>query len=232
MIAVLLTYGVAVTNGSFTNAASSTNNALRIKSFPLFGAADNFVILAGSTVTNTGTTTITGDLGVSPGTSVVGFPPGIVNGTIHAGNATAAQAQIDSTSAFTDAAARSPFTTVTGDTLGGLNLAPGIYRGGTLSLTGNITLTGDANAVWIFQAASTLDTAAGSHVNLGGDARASNVYWTVGSSATLGANSVFKGNILAYASITLYNGAELDGRALAQTGAVTLNANNVTKPAP
>jgi hypothetical protein len=233
MMVILLAYSGKVTNSSFNDAVTSTDNVLQVKDAPLFGAADNFVVLAYSTVTNqAGVTTITGDIGVSPLASVVGFPPGIVNGTIHAADAAAAQAQIDLAAAYTDAAGRTPFTTVTGDTLAGLNLPPGVYRGGALSLTGTLTLTGNATDVWIFQAASTLDTSAGSHIILGGTAKAANVYWVVGSSATLGANSFFEGNIMAYASITLYSGAQVEGRVLAKTAAVTLDTNIITKPSP
>ena len=230
---LLFAYGGQFTSSSFSDGKNSTDNVLRVKNAPLFGAADNFAVLAYSTITNqAGVTTITGDIGVSPLASVVGFPPGIVNGTIHAADATAAQAQIDLAAAYTDAAGRTPFITVTGDTLAGLNLPPGVYRGGALSLTGTLTLTGNATDVWIFQAASTLDTSAGSHIILGGTAKAANVYWVVGSSATLGANSFFEGNIMAYASITLYSGAHVDGRLLAKTAAVTLNTNIIVKPSP
>jgi len=232
-VVLLLAYGGTVTSGYFSDVETSTDNVLRVKNAPLFGAADSFAVLAYSTVTNAnnaGGTVVTGDLGVSPGTSVTGFPPGTVTGTIHAGDAIAAQAQVDLTTAYADAAARTPFTTVTGDTLGGLELDPGIYHGGALDLTGTLTLSGDENDVWIFVAASTLDTAADSEVILHG-ARAANVYWVVGSSATLGANSIFKGNIMAYASITLYAGADVEGRALARTAAVTLNGNTITRPA-
>jgi hypothetical protein len=229
MMVILLAYSGKFTNSSFSDAVSSTDNVLRVKNAPLFGEADDFVLLAYSTVTNEGNSTITGDIGVSPLASVVGFPPGIVNGTIHAADAAAAQAQIDLTAAYTAAAARTPYITET--TLGGLNLPPGIYHSdGALSLTGVLTVTGDANAVWIFQAGSTLDTAAGSQIVLSGGAKADNVYWAVGSSATLGANSIFKGNIMAYTSITLNTGANVEGRVLAQTAAVTLNDNTITKP--
>ena len=233
MAMLLFAYGGKFTNSSFNDAVSSTDNVLQIKDAPLFGAEDNFAVLAYSTVTNqAGVTTITGDIGVSPLASVVGFPPGIVNGTIHKADAAAAQAQIDLAAAYTDAAGRTPFTTVTGDTLAGLNLPPGVYRGGALSLIGTLTLTGNATDVWIFQTASTLDTSAGSQIVLSGGAKADNVYWVVGSSATLGADSFFEGNIMAYASITLYSGAHVDGRLLAKTAAVTLNTNIIVKPSP
>ena len=152
---------------------------------------------------------------------------------MHAADSIAAQAQIDLTTAYNaynDAAGRTPFTTITGDTLGGLNIGPGVYRGGALSLTGTITLTGNADDIWIFQAASTLNTSTGSQIILSGGARAANVYWQVGSSATLVASSVFKGNIMAYASITFGTGAALEGRALAQTETVTLISNTITRP--
>ncbi len=227
----LLASSGKVTSGYFSDGENSTDNTLRVKAFPLFGLADNFTILAGSTVTNTGNTTVTGDIGLSPGTSVTGFPPGIVNGTQHVTDAAAAQAKLALTTAYNDAAGRTPFTTVT--TLGGVNLTPGIYHSdAALSLTGNLTLTGDANAVWIFQAGSTLDTAAGSQVILSGGAKSANIYWQVGSSATLGASSICKGNIMALDSITLYAGAALEGRALARNAAVTLNDNNIIKPNP
>jgi hypothetical protein len=200
------------------------------------GSAANFLVLAGSTVTNTGATTVTGDLGVSPGTAVTGFPPGTVNGSMHAGDPAAAQAQIDLTTAFNDAAGRSVGAVTVAGNLGGQTLTPGLYKS-TSSLeisSGDLTLDaqGSANAVFIFQMASTLTTTAGRQVILSGGAKAANIFWQVGSSATLGTTSVFKGNILAYQSITLNTGAMLDGRALAQIGAVTLDANTITKPAP
>jgi hypothetical protein len=227
---LLLAYSMTVTSGYFDVGKSSTNNVLRVKIAPLFGAADSFAVLAGSTVTNDGNTVVTGDLGLSPGTSVIGFPPGIVIGTSHVTDAAAAQAKLDLTTAYNDAAGRAAVTI--GTELGGTSPGPGIYTAGTFGLTGILALTGDANAIWIFHTTSTLDTAAGSQVVLSGGAKATNVYWVVESSATLGANSFFKGNIMAYASITMYAGANLEGRALAQTAAVTLNANAITRPAP
>lgn len=235
-LVLLLAYG-GVTSGYFSDVETSTDNVLRVKNAPLFGAADSFAVLAGTTVTNAGSpdlTVVTGDLGVSPGTSVTGFPPGTVIGTIHINDSVAAQAQIDLAIAYNDAAARTPSTTVTGDTLGGKTLGPGIYDGGALALTGTLTLDGggDTEAVWIIRAESTLDTAASSEVVLSGGARAINVYWVVGSSATLGASSIFKGNIMAHTSITVGALAVIDGRTLAQNGAVTLDSDLITKPAP
>jgi len=195
--------------------------------------AGGFVVLGGSTVTNTGLTVVTGDLGVSPGPSVTGFPPGIVTGATHAGNATAATAQTDLTVAYNDAAGRTTgAVTVAGD-LTGLTLAPGLYKStSSLAISGAVTLTGlgDPNATFIIQVASTLTTGPGSQVILSGGAQSSNIIWQVGSSATLGTNSVFKGTIMADQSITLNTGARLDGRALARIGAVTLDTNAIANP--
>jgi len=196
------------------------------------GTAASFAVLAGSTVTNTGPSTISGDLGVSPGSAVVGFPPGLVsNGVIHAADAVALQAQADVTTAYNDAAARSTSATVTAD-LGGQTLVPGVYTGGALGITGTLTLDaqGDPNAVFVFQAASTLITASASTVALIGAAQACNVFWQVGSSATLGTNSVFVGTVLALTSVTATTGASIAGRLLARNAAVTLDTNTVTRP--
>ena len=163
------------------------------------GTAASFAVLAGTTVTNTGLTTISGDLGVSPGTAVTGFPPGLVSGgTIHAADAVAAQAQADLTTAYNDAAGRSTSATISAD-LGGQTLVSGVYTGTTLGLTGTLTLDaqGDPNAVFVFQSASTLTTATSSSVVLINGASSCNVFWQVGSSATLGTNSVIVGTVLA-----------------------------------
>jgi len=198
-------------------------------------SATSFAVLADSTVTNTALlTTINGDLGVSPGTAVTGFPPGVVNGAIHAADPIAAQAKLDLTAAYNDAAGRSCRPVTVAGNLGGRTLYPGLYKStGSLEISsGDLTLDaqGDPNAVFIFQMASTLTTTSGRQVILSGGARANNVYWQVGSSATLGTTSVFKGNILALASITLQTGATLEGRALTQTAAVTLDGNTITRP--
>jgi hypothetical protein len=188
------------------------------------GTADSFAVLAGQTVTNTGPTTINGDLGVMPGSAIPGFPPGKVNGAIHAADAVALQAQSDLTTAYNDAAGRTPPALLSAD-LGGLTLTAGAYRApGTLGLTGALTLDaqGDPNAVFIFQAASTLITASASRVNLINGAQPCNVFWQVGSSATFGTTSAFVGNVMALTSISLNNGVTLQGRALARNGSVTL----------
>ena len=198
------------------------------------GTAANYGVLAASTVTNTGPTTINGDLGLSPGTAITGFPPGQVDGTINAANGAALQAQNDLTAAY-NAAAASPVTATIPVELGGTTVTPGVYASpaGTFGITGTLTLDaqGDPNAVFIFKAASTLITASASNVVLVNGAQAANVFWVVGSSATLGTYSIIQGNIMAQASITVTTGAIVDGRALARTAAVTLDSDTITVPA-
>jgi hypothetical protein len=197
------------------------------------GTAASFAVLAGTTVTNTGPSTISGDLGVSPGTAITGFPPGkVINGTQHAADAVALQAQSDLTTAYKDAAGRIPATTVSKD-LGGQTLAPGVYKATSgLGLTGTLTLNAQNNpsAVFVFQAGSTLITASSSTVKLTGGAEACNVFWQVGSSATLGTNSTFVGSILALTSATAQTGTTVEGRVLARNGQVSLDDNTITLP--
>ncbi len=200
------------------------------------GTAAPFAVLAGTpAVTNTGPTTISGDLGISPAAAVTGFPPGTVQGTIHAADAVALQAKSDLVVAYTDAAGRTPATSVAGGTLGGKTLVAGVYTAGgsTLGLSGTLTLDGqgDPNAVWIFQATSDLVTASSSTVRFINGASACNVFWQVTSSATLGSGSTFAGTILALTSITLDSGVTLNGRALARNGAVTLIDDTITRAA-
>jgi hypothetical protein len=196
------------------------------------GTADNFAILAGSAITNTGSSVISGDVGISPGTAVTGFPPAVLNGVQHVADAQAIQAKTSITSTYTDASNRTPITSI-GTELGSAVILPGVYASpsGTFGLTGTVTLDaqGDPNAVFIFKSASTLITASGSRVVLANGAQACNVFWLVGSSATLGTNSTFKGSLIAQTSITLTTNAQVEGRLLAQNGAVTLDSNTVTK---
>jgi hypothetical protein len=197
------------------------------------GTATSFAVLAGSTVTNTGPSAVSGDLGVSPGSAVTGFPPGTVTGgTIHASDAVAAQAQSDLTTAYNDAAGRTPSTSESGD-LTGQTLTAGVYKSSSsLGLSGTVTLDaqGDPDAVFIFQVASTLITGSGSDVALINGAQPCNVFWQVGSSATLGTDTTFNGTILALTSISANTGATVAGRLLARNGAVTLDTNTITRP--
>ena len=199
----------------------------------LLGTANSFAILAGSTITNTGNTVVNGDLGLHPGTAVTGFPPGTVNGARHVTDAVAEQAKTDLRTAYHDAAGR-PLTATLPPDIGGRRFVSGVYRTGSvpsLGLTGNVTLDaqGDPRAVFIFQIESTLVTATDSSVSLINGAQACNVYWQVGSSATLGTRTAFKGNILALSSISVNNGVTVDGRLLARNGAVTLINDTINR---
>jgi hypothetical protein len=194
------------------------------------GTAGTYAVLAGQTVTNTGSTTVHGNLGLSPGSAVTGFPPGLVSsGVIHAADAAALTAKADLTTAFNDAAGRASTGAISAN-LGGQTLVPGVYTGGALALGGVLTLDGlgDPNAVFVFQAASTLITASGSTVSLINGAAACRVFWQVGSSATLGTTSRFVGTVLALTSIAAQTNASIEGRLLARNGEVTLDANTFT----
>lgn len=195
------------------------------------GTADPFAVLGGSTVTNTGPSVVNGDLGLSPGTAVTGFPPGTLNGTFHVTDAVAAQAQSDATTAYNDAAGRTPSTVAPAD-IGGQVLKAGVYKSAAaMGLTGDVTLDaeGDPSAVFIFQIGSALTTASSSRVVLANGADSCNIFWQVGSSATLGTNSQFRGTVIALTSVTATTGATIEGRALARNGAVTLDSNTITR---
>jgi Ice-binding-like len=200
---------------------------------PRLGTALNFTVLAGSAITNTGPTVITGNLGLDPGTasSLTGFPPGSVTGVKHTADAVALQAKNDLVTAYTDAATAPTTSDLTGKNLGGKNLTPGVYTfSSSAQLTGSLTLSG--NGVFIFRIGSTLTTASNSVVLLRNGAQACAVYWQVGSSATIGSATQFQGNLMALTSITMVTGANiLKGRALARNGALTLDSNRITPPA-
>ncbi len=241
-LAANTTYTITVTTGakdmgevplaapflqSFTTGPCQGGGTSTVALCPFIGG---FAVLAGTTVTNTGSTVVSGDVGVSPGTVVSGFPPGLASGAIHTADGPAGQAQAALTAGYVDAAGRSGSTAVAGD-LVGKTLTAGIYKStSSLAISGDVTLDaqGNPDAVFIFQISSTLITSSGSHVILANNANACNVFWQVGSSATLGTNSVFKGSILALTSITVTTGAQLEGRALARNGAVTLDSNTIT----
>ncbi|HUY32894.1 MAG TPA: ice-binding family protein [Pirellulales bacterium] len=214
---------------SITKTAAPTIDAI-------LGSANSFAVLASSTVTNTGPSVITGNLGVSPGTALAGFSPAVVNGTIHAGDAVAAQAQSDLHTAYNILAGRAATTNLTGQNLGGLTLTPGVYHfNSSAQLSGTLTLDaqGNPNAEFDFQIGSTLTTATGSAVRVINSGNDANVFWQVGSSATLGTATAFEGSILAFSSITVNTGSSIaDGRALALSGAVTLADNAISIPAP
>jgi hypothetical protein len=216
--ALVLAVGLACTVAAVTAQAAPVNLA----------TAAPFVVLGGSTVTNTGPSVLNGDLGVSPGTALTGFgSPAVVNGATHAADGVAAQAELDLTTAY-NVAASQPATDLSGTDLGNRSLNPGAYSfTSSAQLTGPLTLNaqGDANAQFVFKIASTLTTASASSVVLVNGASPCNVYWQVGSSATLGTTTAFQGNVMAYASITANNGATVIGRLLARTGAVTLDNN-------
>ncbi len=198
------------------------------------GAAGNYSVLAGSAVTNVGNSVLNLSLGVSPGTSITGFPPGVVNPPATTDNAGAAQAQLDLTAAYTNALNR-PLNANTAADLAGLTLVGGVYAAsanGALLLNGNLTLDGENNpdSVFIFKTDSTLTTGTGSSVSMIRGAQQCNVFWQIGSTAILGGNSTFVGNILALTSITMGNGVTVQGRALARNAEVTLINDTFNQP--
>jgi Ice-binding-like len=222
--AVSLAAGLAVLVPTAAQAATS----------PPLGSAVNFAVLGASTVTNTGPTVVTGDLGVSPGTAVVGFPPGSVTGTIHTTDAVAAQAQADVGTAITTAAGEPCDTNLTSQNLGGMTLPPAVYCfNSSAQLTGTLTLDaqGNPNATWVIQVASSLTTGSNAAVVLINGATPcnnNNITWQIGSSATVGTGTSFVGNILASTSITLAGSSNTTGSLYAHTGAVTMDSNHVS----
>jgi hypothetical protein len=198
------------------------------------GTAASYGVLGAQSVTNTGPSVVNGDLGVSPGTSITGFGGpgnGIVNGTVHQTDAAAAQAQADTTTAYGVAASLTP-TRGGLEELNGLSLTPGVYNGSTLQLANNgqLTLAGSADSVWVFQAASTLTIGSGTRIVITGGASSCNVFWQVGSSATIGTAAQFQGTVLADQSVTATTGATVVGRLLARNASVTLDDNTITRP--
>ena len=196
------------------------------------GTASSFVVLAGAGITNTGPTTLNGDIGTFPTTSITGAGSLTVSGTNHKGDAVTQGAKTDLTTAYNNAAGQGPTSPISGD-LTGKTLKQGVYNSASsIGLTGALTLdgAGDPGSVFVFQAGSSLTTGSGSQINLINGARSCNVFWQVGSSATLGTGSKFVGTILARTSITATTGARVVGRLLARNGAVTLDTNRVIRP--
>ncbi|MGD0250763.1 MAG: ice-binding family protein [Thermoplasmata archaeon] len=188
--------------------------------------------MAGTTVTNIGATVVHGNLGLSPGSAVTGFPPGIVTGKIDKADTAAAKAKTALTIAYNNGMARSNCRVSVAGNIGGRTLGPGLYHSSSsLAISsGDLTLSahGNSAAVFIFQAVTKLTVTSGRHVILAGGAKASNIYWVLGSSATLGSTSIMYGDILAHKSISMATGAVLHGKALAGIGAVTFEGNTVT----
>ena len=202
------------------------------------GSAGAFAVMARSTITSTGVCQVNGDVGLNPSSNCT-IPPAQVNGTIHIKDTAVIEAQADLLSAYNEAVAQATNIQVLPGNMGGLTFTPGLYENSTSVLIsgGNVTLDaqGDSSGVFIFKMGSTFTTGPGSQVILAGGAKASNVYWQVGSSATLDTTSIFKGNILAAVSITTNTGSVIEGRLLGGSttnGKVTLNATTVTLPAP
>ena len=200
------------------------------------GTAGSFVVLSGETVTNTGFTVINGNVGLSPGSSITGFPPGVVNGVVHISDAVAAKAKQDLNAAYTDASKRSGAPKPLSGDLGGLTLTPGLYVSATsIELTsGDLTLDalGDEDAIWVFQIGTTFVPMVGRKVILVGNARHDNVFWNTGSSATIGVGSTMVCNFLTQTFITVQTGATMEGRFLTQIGSVTFDSNKVNRPKP
>nr|ALG05177.1 ice-binding protein [bacterium] len=211
---------------------STAGSASALATTVPLGTAQSFAVLAGAGITNTGPTTITGDVGTDPIDTITGAGSITLDGVYHLGDVVAETAKTDLVTAYTNAANQSDGTTDPGVDLSGQTLVAGIYgSAGVLGLTGTVTLdgAGASDGVWIFQSESTLITASSSVVSLTNGAQACNVYWVVPSSATLGTDSDFVGTILAQESITATTGVSINGRLLAQTAAVSLDSNTIIR---
>ncbi len=220
---------LAVFGGAFA-LVTTAQPAFAIGTTVGLGTSASYSVLGGQSVTNTGPSVLSSNLGVNPGTAISGFPPGTVGGATHNNDVHALHAQADLTTAYDDAAGQATDAAIAGE-LGGRRLTPGVYSApSSVHLTGPLTLDaeGDPDAVFIFQIDSALTTASNSSVVLLNDAQSCHVFWQVGSSATLGTNTSFVGTIMAMTSITANTGATVEGRALARNGSVTLDNNVFT----
>lgn len=219
----------SIASAGSAEAATTLNGPIRLATASTYG------LLAGSAITNTGATTVNGDIGIDPGSAVNGFsgaPNGSYTGAENVDNGASLQAKNDLTTAYNDAASLTPTTSGLAE-LTGLSLSPGVYSGGSLSLSNNGTLTlagTSANSIWVFQAASSLTIGSATHIVITGGGSACNVFWKVGSSASIGTTAAFQGTILAAQSITASTGATVAGRLLASSGDVTLQSNTITAP--
>jgi Ice-binding-like len=228
---------IPTTNGFAQNVSSGVQSlATPDGQFAPLGYAGHFAILAGATVTSTGQTRITGNVGISPGTAMTGFPPGLIDGKFYPAGPVSAKAKLDLTAAYNDIMGLSRNPILVAGNLGGQTLKPGLYKSSSsLAVSsGNLTLDGDGNrkATFIFQVASTFTMTTGRKIFLTNGAKAENIYWAVGSSATFGTHCSFYGNLIAHQSISMATGTVMTGRAMARIGAVTMEGNTVVRPAP
>lgn len=227
--------GMVASLGFMTLASAEPAQAASVLNGPIdLGTSSTYGVLAASELTNTGPTTVVGDIGVDPGSSITGFggPDGSNTGEVHVSDGPALQAQSDLTTAYNDAAGLTP-TSIGLAELNGMSLAPGVYSGGALSISdnGSLTLAGTADSIWVFQAASSLTIGSATHITITGGGSACNVFWQIGTSASIGTSAQFQGTVMADQSITAATGASIVGRLLAKNAAVTLQSNSITVPA-
>jgi hypothetical protein len=225
----------AASNGLAQTATEGFQPDSAKATFAPLGYAGHFAILAGSTITSTGQTRITGNVGLSPGTAMTGFPPGLIDGTYYSAGPVTQKAKLAVTSAYNEIMGLRNNPILVAGNLGGRTLKPGLYKSSTsLAISsGDLTLNGggNANAVFVFQVASTFTMTSGRKIFLTNGAKAGNIYWAIGTSATFATGCSFYGNLIAHQSISLATGSVMTGRALASLGAVTMQGNTIVRPA-